>query len=481
MRGLAVLVACLPFVLLEAGLRVTGKPVVNDSTDDDPVVDLHQLKPLFRLNEQTGEYQIPESRRNFFQPASFAAQKDSNTKRVFVLGGSTVQGRPYAPETSFSTWLQLQLQAADASRKYEVVNCGGVSYASYRVARILDEVLGYQPDAIVLYTGHNEFLEDRSYAEVRNFSPTRIWISRIGASLHTVRWLQRALFDHQRALLPMEVDATLDHVGGLEKYHRDDEWRAGIQQHFDWTVGRMAARTQRQGVPLILCTPASDLVGTPPLKTEMLKSLRESDLFAFERSWQAARDPKLDPQQRLDAAQRCLQIDDRHAGAQFVAGRLLYEQGDRSAAKRHLTTVRDFDVCPLRATSEMIHSVRIVAEQYQLPLVDTIDLLDRRTYDGQRIPDQIPDPESFIDHVHPTIAGHQVIGAALAEQFVRLGWINESPEARRRYEKLARQHLDTLGEAYYARGKQRLEGLRRWATGRAAELGMADDPNSERD
>jgi hypothetical protein len=277
----------------------------------------------------------------------------------------------------------------------------------------------------------------------------------------------------------MEVDATLDHAGGLEKYHRDDQWRAGIQQHFDWTVGRMAEATHRQGVPLILCTPASDLVGTPPLKTELLKSLRESDLFAFERNWQAAREARLDPQQRLDAAKRCLQIDDRHAGAQFVAGRLLYEQGNRSAAKRHLAAARDFDVCPLRATSEMIQSVRTVAEQHQLPLLDTIALLDRRTHDGQRFPDQIPDPEFFIDHVHPTIAGHQAIGAALAQQFVRLGWIKESPEVSRRYQTLAQQHLDRLGEAYYARGKQRLEGLRRWTTGRAAELGITDDPNSQ--
>ena len=44
-----------------------------------------------------------------------------------------------------------------------MINCGGVSYASYRLGPILDEVLGYEPDLIMLYTGHNEFLEARTY------------------------------------------------------------------------------------------------------------------------------------------------------------------------------------------------------------------------------------------------------------------------------------------------------------------------------
>ena len=39
----------------------------------------------------------------------------------------------------------------------------------------------------------------------------------------------------------------------------------------------------------------------------------------------------------------------------------------------------------------------------------------------------------------------------------------------KRYQALSQQHLATLSEAYYARGKQRLKGLRRWAAGRVGQ------------
>ena len=39
----------------------------------------------------------------------------------------------------------------------------------------------------------------------------------------------------------------------------------------------------------------------------------------------------------------------------------------------------------------------------------------------------------------------------------------------RRSEALTQQQLATLSEAYYGRGKQRLEGLRRWAAGRTGQ------------
>ncbi len=290
-RGLAVLLACTPFILLEGGLRVAGKPEIRDAVDLDPVVDLHQLQPLFELDKTSDQYRIPDSRRNFFQPAAFPAEKAAGTKRIFVLGGSTVQGRPYAPETAFSTWLQLRLQAADPNTTFEVINCGGVSYASYRLARVLDEVLRYQPDAIVLYTGHNEFLEERSYAQVRNLGAARSLISRLGSQLHTVRWLRAQLADDRdtRTPLPTEVNARLDHPGGLDAYHRDGDWRHGVEQHFAWTLQRMVESAQTAKVPLMLCLPASDLVNTPPLKTELVSGLSESDIATFQTHWQRAR------------------------------------------------------------------------------------------------------------------------------------------------------------------------------------------------
>ena len=133
----------------------------------DPFVGFRGSRPLFVRRDDQDRYVLDPDRETFFRPESFAAHKGAREFRIFCLGGSTVQGRPYAIETSFTTWLELSLQAAAPDRQWEVVNCGGVSYASYRLAPILSEILNYQPDLIIVYTGHNEFLEERTYGAIK--------------------------------------------------------------------------------------------------------------------------------------------------------------------------------------------------------------------------------------------------------------------------------------------------------------------------
>ena len=55
------------------------------------------------------------------------------------------------------------LPAADSSRDWEVINVGAISYASYRTAGLMEELAQYEPDLFIVYTGHNEFLERRTY------------------------------------------------------------------------------------------------------------------------------------------------------------------------------------------------------------------------------------------------------------------------------------------------------------------------------
>jgi hypothetical protein len=164
----AVALGLAPFVLLE--LSLIALDLGNPDLHTDPFVGFSKTLPLFTLNQDDNRYWTAPARREFFYPDSFAADKPKNEFRVFCLGGSTVQGRPYSIETAFGAWLELTLKAAQPNRPIRVVNCGGISYASYRLVPVLREVLGYQPDLIILYTGHNEFLEDRTYGDLKNMS-----------------------------------------------------------------------------------------------------------------------------------------------------------------------------------------------------------------------------------------------------------------------------------------------------------------------
>ena len=102
----------------------------------------------------------------FFNTQTFTQTKPAGTFRIFCVGGSTTYGRPYDDTTSFAGWLRAFLPEADDSRRFEVVNAGGISYASYRVATLMEELIRYEPDLFVIYSGQNEFLENRTYGEI---------------------------------------------------------------------------------------------------------------------------------------------------------------------------------------------------------------------------------------------------------------------------------------------------------------------------
>ncbi len=471
-----VCLALLPFGALETALRVFAPQATQDIAVD-PYVDLQQLEPLFQLEASTNEWKIPEHRMNFFRPATFSAKKKDTTKRIFVLGGSTVQGRPFSTETAFPIWLEMRLRAAFPNTKFEVVNVGGISYASYRVSKLVTEVLKHEPDAIVLYTGHNEFLEDREYGSLLEAGPFRTWLSGISGNIRTVSWLREHFKPDTKpaSQMPTEVDARLDHVGGLEKYRRDPAWRNGVEKHFDSVFLTMVKQIKKAEIPLWICMPTCDLVNTPPFKVELANKLSEKQLTDWQQNWTKATDDQLPASQRLIACQQCLAIDPLDAGAHYLTGRLFYERGDTGMATEHLTLAKDLDVCPLRATTKIEQSVVNIATQENIPIILTPTLFDERDANGNRLPDGIADPQLFVDHLHPSIKGHQILGMALAdsmiknELFTELPSLHDKPLLEERYQALSKQHLSGLGEAYYARGKQRLEGLRRWATGRAGQ------------
>ena len=468
-RIIAILVGLLPLVMTEGLLAIFDLP--QRPAAIDPYVDLHHLRPLFAREPGSGKLSIGPERLHLFRPASFEAVKPAGTFRIFVLGGSTTQGEPYSTETAFPEWLRLELQARCAEPRFEVINCGGLSYASYRVLAILREVLEYAPDLIVIYTGHNEFLERRTY---ENWMPT-------SAKSNAVAWLTqfrtvqmaRTLIAKPamraaaptRTELAAEVDALLDYSGGLADYVRDDPWRAPVVDHFRWNVEQMIEACQLRRVPLLLVRPVSNLVDCPPFKFEVSSELSDLEQADFLQRWELLCANRRSRSDSLAEVDRLLAIDSGHAGLLYLKGRILADDGDWEAAKQYFVAARDADVCPLRAITPIEEAVAELADRFGVPLIDAEKLICEHSEH------QLTSSQWLIDHVHPTIEGHQLIGEAMAELCVNEGWVTVTQgdwEAARTV--LYDAHLRELGEAYFHRGKQRLEGLMLWTQGRAKKM-----------
>ncbi len=476
-RIAAVMFGLLPFGILELVLRAFDLP--ETKTLCDPFLDFSQLAPLF-ASDSKGVYRIPPERMRLFAPAEFNTPKPPNTKRVFSLGGSTTQGEPYGPPTAFTTWMGIHLELLDPGHSWEMINCGGLSYASYRVLPILREVLEYEPDLIVVYCGQNEFLEARELSGWKQTPPMAVQFASTLFRLRLVQMVTSILKpssvadpDVKATRLQREVEALLDFQGGLEKYHRASLDKPSVVASFRWNLQQMVQACRSRNVPLVLVVPTANLRDCPPFKIESDPNLNIQERQKVESHWLSAQSESENVAKALESMKSILTIDPQHAGAHYFLGKQAIEDQDWESARRHLTAARDYDVCPLRATSEIQQVVREVAFEHRSPVLDADQLFESKSPHG------LVGRSWLIDHVHPTIEGHQLLGEALAELLLKSSIVNQTKEdwAGAKTERY-RTHLSKLGDAYFIRGQQRLEGLLLWTQGRSKKTGV--DGEAER-
>lgn len=455
------LLGLLPLLLLEGALRLAdvARPVA------DPLAGIGGQRPVF---ERVGDvYRTARAKENFFGVQEFPAAKPTNAFRLFALGGSTVYGHPYLNDTAFPKWLELELAARAPGRAVQAINCGGISYASYRLAYVLREALRHQPDLVILAMGHNDFLEDRTYDSLKTRSAARHWLTEQTASLRTVALARRihppapALQPDEAGTTSAEVDARLDHSrAGYAAYHRDDAWHARVLRQFEDSFRAMLAECRAANVPVIIVTLGSNLRDCPPFKSEHRAGLTPAQEGEWQRHFDDATQADLrdDLPAALARYRAAEAIDPQHALLNYRLARCLDRLGQTQAAREYFLRAKDEDICPLRMLDRIYQLQHALAAETRTPLVDARTLLESLS------PDALPGNDLYLDHVHPTLGGHQHIARALAEKVHALRLLPTAPawaEASRR--DAFQAHLQNLPSAYFANGRRRVDWLENWA------------------
>ncbi|HUQ68427.1 MAG TPA: hypothetical protein VM165_02825 [Planctomycetaceae bacterium] len=463
-RLAAVCLACVPFLAFETLCWCCNWGVEADPAD--PFVAFSTSRPLFDRTADGLRWQVKPNKQRFFSDESFPAEKPADSRRAFIVGESTVAGEPFGKPTSFPTWLQLALDECDPQSAWNVVNCGGVSYASYRLAPIVEECLTHEPDLIILAVGHNEFLEERTYAPIRA-TPAAVravydYAHRWRAFRAVRSWTLSEPSAQTVPTLPEELSTRLDYEGGLAAYHRDDAGRRAVIAHYEFNLRRMVRSAQAAGVPLILIRQPSNLADCPPFKSEHDPRLTEADRTRLESIVTEAREqvPR-DLPKAVALWESAVAVDPTFALSQYEMGKCYEALGATEQAREAFVAARDNDVCPLRMLSEMERILAQVAAETHTPLVDLHALLERQSQTG------ILGDYLLVDHVHPSVAGHQLIARQLVGELRSLGLTQPKPDCEAVTDAAFAAHLAALDPQYYLRGHRTLRSLQIWADGRA--------------
>ncbi len=462
------------FVITEGVLTLIGVQTL--AAARDPYLGFKSKLPLFeKYRDQSGQlsYRTAENKQTLFNPQTFPAHKDRNAFRIFCMGGSTTHGRPYRDKSSFVGWLRAFLQAADPDRDWQVINCGGVSYASYRVAALMEELVQYEPDLFIVLTGHNEFLERRTYSGIIEQHPVLtelhllLYRSRIAALSESaisrvVRSPRMQAMDEYR--LTGEVRPILDRSAGLDLYHRDEPLKEQILAHFRFNLGRMASLARSAGADILFIQPPVNLKDFSPFKSQHRENLTEERLDEWNRLVdQGARAMSAGKHREArHAYEQAAQIDDRYAQLHYDLGRTLFALKEFDAAKAAFRRALEEDVCPLRMLSGMNDIVADVARRHEAELIDFRGrLADRCRREHGHV---IPGKEYFLDHVHPTIAVHRALGRLTLDHMIDRNLVEpDSSWNDARADAIAAQVESSLNEHDHAIARGVLAKVLRWA------------------
>jgi tetratricopeptide (TPR) repeat protein len=482
------------FALLEGVLALLGVgPTIGVS---DPFVGFEGSSPLFVPDAGSGDSSQMVTAGNklaWFNEQRFPRLKPVGTRRVFCLGGSTTYGRPYDDTTSFAGWLRELLPRVAPKTRWEVINAGGVSYASYRVARLAQELVQYEPDLFIVYTGHNEFLEERTYGEIKRASPLHRGALSALARTRTAALAQRLLVGPRtdrndgRFQMSDDVDTLLDHTVGPTNYERDVEQRRRIFEHFEINLSRIVAIARAAGAEVVLVTPASNRKDSSPFKSQHSDGLSDNDLRDWTRHYEEARRLELDGHlgKALLAYSGAEELDASFAELHWRTGRVLLKLKRFDQAQAAFARAIDEDVCPLRAVSEIPQTIRRTADRLNVPLVEFEQLIAEQC--RRQLGHSSPGKEFFLDHVHPTIATNGQLAAAIVRRLIEAGLLEStSAISDDQLAEVSRQIESRIDSRQHAIALRNLAKVLNWA-GKHLEAGtlamraveqLPDDPES---
>ena len=397
------------FGLLEGGLRLGGYGgayplfVPVDAAETILMPNRDVAKRFFAV----GSF-IPNPNPDFF-----AAEKAPGTLRVVVQGESSAAGYPFYRGASFPQVLGARLRAAYPKRTVEIVNTAMAAINSYALLDFADEVVAARPDAVLIYTGHNEFYGALGAASAENLGESPAVVRAFLRLRHfrTVQLFRNGLAALQRrSAEPVAGDgrptSTLmsQMVGEQSVPLGSDTYTRGLRQ-FEQNMDLLLAKYAAAGVPVYVGTLVSNerdqrpfVVATAGAETEAQRAVKIEAALGRVRAGR--------PAEGLAALRALAASDTLAADAPFALGRALLATGDTLAAAAPLRRARDLDALRFRAPTAFNAVLRRVAARHGATVVESEQRFQRASPQG------VVGRSLMLEHLHPNLDGYALLADA---------------------------------------------------------------------
>ena len=386
--------------------------------DEDPFRGFSALVPVFAREGDT--YRTRSTgRQQVFNRQSFRAAKSSNGLRIFGLGGSSAYGYPWGADAAFLSILGDAIAAAHPGREVEAVNAAGMSYAMHRLRIVANEIMDYEPDILVIYSGHNEFIERAFYGALKQRSPH--W-NQLEATLSKSRLyslMYRLLREPSASgrSLTEQFDAAVRRDSTVTFTSREKQ---EIVTEFRANLRHIVQQAQQRGVKVLLATVPANLRDWRPEASIVETDLDEAQSMASTGALARGR-KALEAGRYIEAAEalrKALALIPSHAEATYLLAQADDGLRNWDEARAEFQQAADLDASPIRRLSTLNEAVREVAREEGALLVDMDLLFEQESEHG------LVGLNLIEDYVHPTRDAHQLIAWHMWRAIEQAGWIS---------------------------------------------------------
>lgn len=343
----------------------------------------------------------------------FRVVKQPHTYRIFVLGESTTAGYPYLHNGSFHRWLKFRLMHTYPGANFEIINVSLTAVNSYTVLDFGKEVMNYQPDAVLVYVGHNEYYGALGIGSTSHIANSRFLVKTVLElrKLRLVQLFDNIIYKFKTTTSGKTTDTRenlMERMAASQKItYKSPEYFAGIKQFRD-NMDELCQAMQDKNIPMFLSTVVSN----------------EKDLKPF--------------------------ISDKGKGSadgQYQLANQSYQTGNYVLAKKQYDEAKELDLLRFRAPEAINESIIGLTRKYS-----DVHLVDAKSLFEQYSPHQIIGSETILEHVHPNLYGYAILSDAFYQSIQKAGVIKESPVKEMSFNDLLAQmpvtKVDSLYGAY---------------------------------
>ena len=370
-------------------------------------------------NQDYGRRFFPPGLVRYPRPFTMPAQKPPKALRVFVLGESAAMGDPDF-KFGLPRMVEVLLRERFPNRQIEVINTAMAAINSHVILPIARDCAQKQGDLWIIYMGNNEIIGPFGSISVFGARAPAMPLVRAGLWVKGTRLgqlLDGALDFATQGDRPLPEWTGMAMMADLKIRH-DAPATARVYRHFERNLADLLATGSGAGVPIVLCTVATNLKDCAPFA-----SLHRPGLSAAELArWQAAYDAGVGWQEQGKLAEakaayeRAAGIDGEFADLAFRRAECSNLLGQDAEAAALFRLARDNDALQFRADGRINGTIRQAAAAFaarRVSLLDAEELFAASSEQG------LPGAQYFYEHVHLTPEGNYLLARAVAEEAAR--------------------------------------------------------------